>query len=110
MKKFILKEEQLKRVIKKLNEDNISELRDFEQRIYDVVMDFIDEINNHDEENYLIINKETLATSVGLKGDDNKNDYYLINDYIRVDDDEDGELIPNVDAISELASGYIFVR
>jgi hypothetical protein len=135
MKKFILKEEQIKRVIKKLNEDNISELTAFEQRIYDVVMDFIgetggettgffsdngtgyygdeddpyyEEENNHS--NYLTINKQNLAVSVGAKSGD-ENDYYLIDDYINVEDTEDGsELYPNVDAISELASGYIFVR
>lgn len=109
-KKFILKEEQIKRVIKKLNEDSISELRAFEQRIYDVIQEFIDEINNHDEENYLIINKQNLAVSVGAKSGD-ENDYYLIDDYISVEDTEDNpELYPNADAISELASGYIFVR
>ena len=134
-KKFILKEEQIKRVIKKLNEDSISELSAFEQRIYDVIQEFIDETggettgffndngtgyygdkddpyyeeeNNHS--NYLIINKQNLAVSVGAKSGD-ENDYYLIDDYIRVEDTEDNpELYPNVDAISELASGYIFVR
>ena len=134
-KKFILKEEQIKRVIKKLNEDSISELNAFEQRIYDVIQEFIDETggqttgffndngtgyygdeddpyyeeeNNHS--NYLIINKQNLAVSVGAKSGD-ENDYYLIDDYINVEDTEDNpELYPNVDAISELASGYIFVR
>ena len=116
-KKFILKEEQIKRVIKKLNEDSISELRAFEQRIYDVIQEFIDETggqttyeeeNNHS--NYLTINKQNLAVSVGAKSGD-ENDYYLIDDYISVEDTEDNpELYPNADAISELASGYIFVR
>ena len=134
-KKFILKEEQIKRVIKKLNEDSISELRAFEQRIYDVIQEFIDETggettgffndngtgyygdeddpyyeeeNNHS--NYLTINKQNFAVSVGAKSGD-ENDYYLIDDYISVEDTEDNpELYPNADAISELASGYIFVR
>lgn len=134
-KKFILKEDQIKRVIKKLNEDSISELNAFEERIYDVIQEFIDETggqttgffsdndtgyygdeddpyyeeeNNHS--NYLTINKQNLAVSVGAKSGD-ENDYYLIDDYISVEDSEDNpELYPNVDAISELASGYIFVR
>lgn len=86
--------------------DSISDLRNFEEKLYEVVSEYIEEMDLYsDEEIYLTVNRKTLDISYGHEDlEEENNDYYPIKDCITGDNE------PDSDIISDIASKYIFVR
>lgn len=90
--------------LNKKNNNNISDLMKLQDKLYETISDYIEEMDLFNEDVYLIVNIKTLDVSYDLFSDDKENDYYPIQDYI-IDEYE-----PNSDAIQDIASSYIFVR
>lgn len=87
--------------------DDISDLMKFQDKLYDTVIEYIEEMDLFSEEVYLTVNIKTLDVSYGPLSDDEENDYYPIKDCII---EEDDEYAPDSDVIGDIASRYIFVR
>ncbi len=89
---------------------NIQDIHAFEQRIYDIVQDFVN--GNYNEGDVLAIGKR--CGKITLKADAKEaikvgksTEIYSLNELVRTGDDK--ELEPDNDKISEIANKWVFL-
>lgn len=87
------------------------DLRNFEQRIYNLVNEYITNEEDYSDDVQLEINTEDLTLHIADPEQDLPNcDYYPIMDLVRASEESPGEWVPDGEAITEVAAGYISVR
>ena len=89
---------------------SIQEIHALEQRIYDIVQDFVD--GNYDNDDVLAIGRR--CGKITLKADAKEaikvgktTELYPLNELVRKGDDN--ELEPDNDKISDIANSWIFI-
>ena len=90
---------------------NIQDIHAFEQRIYDIVQDFVN--GNYNEGDMLAIGKR--CGKITLKADAKEaikvsktTELYPLKDLLRTGDD--GNLEPDNDKISDIANNWLFLE
>ncbi len=90
---------------------SIQEIRAFEERIYDIVQDFVN--GNYNEDDVMAIG--IRCGKITLKADAKENikvgkttELYPLNQLVRTGDD--GKPEPDVDAISDVANKWVFLN
>ena len=89
-----------------MKQDTIQDLNAFNEEIFDVIQDYINDAESI--ESFLNINIKTLKLEVGDAIASDDCDSIQISTLAGIG--EDGKLEPNTDATFELASKYIFIR
>ena len=89
---------------------SIQEIHALEQRIYDIVQDFVD--GNYNADDVLAIGKR--CGKITMKADAKEaikvgksTELYPLKDWLRTDDD--GNLEPDNDKISDIANSWVFL-
>ena len=89
---------------------SIQEIHELEQRIYDIVQDFVD--GNYDNDDVLAIGRR--CGKITLKADAKEaikvgktTELYPLNELVRKGDDN--ELEPDNDKISDIANSWLFL-
>ena len=89
---------------------NIQDIHAFEQRIYDIVQDFVD--GNYNQGDVLAIGRR--CGKITIKSDSKEaikvgksTEIYPLNELVRKGDDN--ELEPDNDKISEIANSWVFL-
>ncbi len=90
---------------------SIQEIHALEQRIYDIVQDFVD--GNYDNDDVLAIGRR--CGKITLKADAKEaikvgktTELYPLNELVRKGDDN--ELEPDNDKISDIANSWLFIE
>ncbi len=90
---------------------SIQDIRAFEERIYDVVQDYVN--GNYNEDDVMAIG--IRCGKITLKADAKENikvgkttELYALKELVRVGDD--GKSEPDVDAISDVANKWVFLN
>lgn len=90
---------------------SIQEIHELEQRIYDIVQDFVD--GNYDNDDVLAIGRR--CGKITLKADAKEaikvgktTELYPLNELVRKGDDN--ELEPDNDKISDIANSWLFIE
>lgn len=91
-----------------MKQDSIQDLRAFDNHIFEVVQDFLDNKDTYSSDSVLSINAKTKEVSVDSPGDCENCNQYALTSLIRTD--EQGVFEPDCDATYDLASQYYFVR
>lgn len=88
---------------------DIRTFREFENIIFDVVDEYINDIDNYDNTYCLVINSKTYNVAIEninrLNEDDEK---YDLNTFVQRN--ENGVLDVNIDAVENVAGKYLFVK
>lgn len=88
--------------------DRIQDLREFEERIFDAIQEYVDNIDNYPADAVLAINDITKEFVIDKNDEYPQCTTYKIVHLVCFN--ENGHNEPDADAINELASKYIFVR
>lgn len=91
-----------------MKQDRIQDLKRFEEQIFDVLHEYIDNKEDYPNDAVLIVSNSNHKVSIDSKDESPKCATYGIENYLRSDDA--GDIEPDVDAVNELASKYFFVR
>ena len=90
---------------------NIQEIREFEQRIYDIVQDYVD--GNYDKDDVLAIGRR--CGKITLNADakaaikmGKTTEIHTLKDLVRADENGDPE--PDIDKISNIANSWLFIE
>ena len=89
---------------------SIQEIHELEQRIYDIVQDYVD--GNYDNDDVLAIGRRCGKTT--LKADAKEaikvgksTEIHTLKDLVRTGDD--GKPEPDIDKISDIANSWLFI-
>lgn len=89
---------------------NIQEIHELEQRIYDIVQDYLD--GNYDKDDVMAIGRR--CGKITLKADTKAaikvgktTEIHTLKDLVRNGDD--GEMEPDIDKISAIANSWLFL-
>ena len=86
--------------------DSIQDLRAFSEKVFDAVQEYLADGEIADNEGIYV--DDSMEISIIKETDTTDADnYYPIKTLIR---EEDGEIVPDVDNIDDVASHYFFVR
>ena len=91
-----------------MKEDTIQDLRAFDETVFDVIQEYLDDIDVYPENIVLAVNPKTME--VFIETPDNCNDCETFNLSTLIRKDEDGNNEPDGDATYDLASQFYFVR
>lgn len=91
-----------------MKQDSIQDLRAFDNHIFEVVQEFLDNKDTYSSDSVLSINTKTKEVSIDSPGDCANSDQYALASLICTD--EQGVLEPDCDATYDLAGQYYFVR
>ena len=92
----------------KTKQDTIQDLRVFEEKIFDVIQEYIDDLEIYSSDASMVINKSTLDISIENAAMSDNYDIYPIQNLVEKGDDD--ILEPCADTIADIASKYFFVR
>lgn len=89
---------------------SIQEIHELEQRIYDIVQDYVD--GNYNADDVLVIGR--CCGKITLKADAKEaikvgktTEIHALKDLVRVDENGDPE--PDIDKISDIANSWLFL-
>lgn len=91
-----------------MKQDRIQDLKRFEEQIFDVLQEYIDNKEDYPNDAVLIVRNSNHEVSIDSQDEFPKCTTYEIENYLRSDDA--GDIEPDIDAVNELASKYFFVR
>lgn len=82
----------------------------FNEALFNVVEEYLNEKNAHSTETVLAINRKTKATKLGLKSEFTPGwELYPIGNLVRLSEDDETEEV-DIDVTFEIASSFYFVR
>ena len=88
---------------------DIRTFREFEDTIYNVLEEYITDTGNFDDTDYLVINGKTLDVAIeNINKIGTGDEKFELSKLVR--HDESGALEVDVDAVSEVAGKFLFVR
>ena len=88
---------------------DIRTFREFEDTIYNVLEEYITDTGNYDDTDYLVINGKTLDVAIeNINKIGTGDEKFELSKLVR--HDESGALEVDVDAESEVAGKFLFVR
>ncbi len=84
-------------------------LKQFEEKIIEIIEEYLADIDSNPSYSVLAVNKETHELEICLKGESNSEcDTYKLSTLIRNNEDS-SEKEPDIDSIHKVASTYLFV-
>jgi len=82
----------------------------FNETLYNVVEEYLNEKETHPAETVLAINRKTKATKLGTKTEfTNGWELFAIEKLVRINDEDETEEV-DIDATFDIASAFYFVR
>lgn len=91
-----------------MRQDTIQDLQAFNEQIFDIIQEYVENKDCYPESPALIINTSSLQLCIDGLEDNPGCDIYPLSELTRIDDD--GSIEPDADATFDIASKYIFVR
>lgn len=91
-----------------MKQSAIQDIHNFSEQVFDVLQEYLNDVDLYPTDSCLIINKKTLDVFIDNIANTKGCDIYPISSLTRLD--EDNSLEPDVDATFELSSKYIFAH
>lgn len=91
-----------------MKQSTIQDIHNFSEQIFNVLKEYLDDVDLYPTDSCLIINKKSLDVFIDSITNTKGCDIYPVSSLIRLD--EDNSLEPDVDATIELSSKYIFAH
>ncbi len=90
-----------------MQQNSIQDINNFSEQIFNVLKEYLDDVDLYPNDSCLIINRKCLDVFIDNIIDTKECDIYPVSSLTRLG--EDNLLEPDVDAIFELSSKYLFV-